>query len=110
MNRKIILCLVLVLMFTVNLNIFAQEVEQNVNDKLNNSIFYSPDYNSIDINDYIIRLPENDMVLKDFSSQYQNRLKELADRYGNNQTNLLDIVFDEEEISNENITNDDIIN
>ncbi len=109
MNRRIILLLIVLLMFTSSVDIYAQN-NVLVNDKLNNSIFYSPDYNSIDINDYIIRLPENDMVLKDFSSQYQNRLKELADRYGNNQTNLLDIVFDEEEISNENITNDDIIN
>jgi len=100
MNRKIILYFVLVLMFTVSLNIFAQEVEQNVNDNLSNSIFYSPDYNSIDINDYILRLPEDDMVLEDFGAQYQNKLKELANRYGSNQNNLLDIVFSNEEIEN----------
>src|SRR6056297_3148062 len=100
MNRKIILYFVLVLMFTLSLNIFAQEVEQNVNDNLSNSIFYSPDYNSIDINDYILRLPEDDMVLEDFGVQYQNKLKELANRYGSNQSNLLDIVFSDEEIEN----------
>ncbi|MCF8002401.1 MAG: hypothetical protein K9K76_11170 [Halanaerobiales bacterium] len=107
MNRKIILFLIFVLMFSLSLTIYAQE--EVINENLNNSIFYSPDYNSIDINDYIIRLPEKDMVLKDFGSQYQNRLKELADRYGDNQTNLLDIVFDDE-INGENRNNDNIIN
>ena len=108
MNRRIILFLIVLLMLTFPVNIYAQEPDV-VSDKLNNSIFYSPDYNSIDINDYIIRLPENDMVLKDFGSQYQNRLKELADRYGDNQSNLLDIVFDDE-ISSEDRNNDNIIN
>lgn len=109
MNRNIILFLIVLLMLTFPVNIYAQETEV-VNDKLNNSIFYSPDYNSIDINDYIISLPENEMDLKTFGSQYQSRLKELADRYGDNQTNLLDIVFAEEEISNEDRDNENIIN
>lgn len=109
MNRNIILFLIVLLMLTFPVNIYAQETEV-VNDKLNNSIFYSPDYNSIDINDYIIRLPENEMDLKTFGSQYQSRLKELADRYGDNQTNLLDVVFAEEEISSEDRNNENIIN
>lgn len=107
MNRRIILILIIVLMFSLSLDIYAQE--EFVNENLDNSIFYSPDYNSIDINDYIIRLPEKNMALKDFGSQYQNRLKELADRYGDNQNNLLDIVFAEEEINGENSDNN-IIN
>ncbi len=99
MNRKIILLLVFVLIFSFSLNIYAQEVEQqDVNENLSNSIFYSPDYNSIDINDYIMRLPEEGMVLEDFGTEYQDRLRELAERYGSSQNDLLDIVFTDEEI------------
>jgi len=98
MNRSIIIILTFVLIFSFSLNINAQEVEQNVTDSLSNSIFYSPDYNSIDINDYILRLPQEEMGLRDFGTEYQDRLKELADRYGSSQNNLLDIVFTDEEI------------
>src|SRR6056297_4222758 len=96
MNRSIIIFLTIILLFSFTIGLSAQQKEQN-NQNLNNSIFYSPDYNSIDINDYILRLPESEMAL-DFESQYQNRLKELADRYGNEQNNLLDIVFADQEI------------
>lgn len=99
MNRRIIVFLIITLLFTFSLNIFAQEVEQqDANDNFSDSIFYSPDYNSIDINDYIIRLPDNDIVLKDFGTQYQDRLRELAEIYGSSQEDLLEMIFAEEEM------------
>ena len=99
MNRKIILMLLVITLFTLTLNVSAQQTEQFLNNDLSNSIFYSPDYNSIDINDYILRLPSDDIVLRDFETQYQDRLKELADQYGSSPNDLLNIVFSDNEIN-----------
>jgi len=100
MNRKIILMLLVITLFTLTLNVSAQQTGQYLNNDLSNSIFYSPDYNSIDINDYILRLPNEDMILRDFETQYQDRLKKLADQYGSSPNDLLNIVFSDNEMNN----------
>ena len=107
MNRSIILILTVTLLLSFSMGIVAQEPEQ-LNDSLSDSIFYSPDYNSIDINDYIIRLPQEGMNMRDFETKYLDRLKELANRYGNGQNNLLDIVFTEEDLGNSNVDDEGI--
>jgi hypothetical protein len=76
----------------MSINVFAQE--SNTED-IYNSIFYSPDYNSIDINDYIFRLPEEDMRLINFNTKNQIKLRELAIRYGSTQDDLLNMVLTE---------------
>ena len=98
MNRNIIIFMIIALVFTMSVNVFAQE--ENSEDILN-SIFYSPDYNSIDINDYIFRLPDDDMNFIDFNTQNQDKLRELAHRYGSTQEDLLDMVLTESVNSSE---------
>ena len=98
MNRNIIIFMVITLLLTMSVNVLAQE---DNSEDIFNSIFYSPDYNSIDINDYIFRLPDDDMNFLDFNTQNQDKLRELAHRYGSTQDDLLDMVLTESVNSSE---------
>src|SRR6056297_2674646 len=98
MNRNIIIFMVITLLLTMSVNVLAQE---DNSEDIFNSILYSPDYNSIDINDYIFRLPDDDMNFLDFNSQNQDTLRELAHRYGSTQDDLLDMVLTESVNSSE---------
>ncbi|MBS3811134.1 MAG: hypothetical protein KGY44_04645 [Halanaerobiales bacterium] len=103
MNRNMIIVLIMCMFFSYGLNIYAQEPD--FNNELGDSIFYSPDYNSINISQYVLNLPDQDRNFRDIESEYQIRLRELAERYGSKQDNIFNVVFTKEELTELNTNN-----